>query len=152
MLNALIETALRNRFLVLMGTLFIAGDSPSMIIGGTTTNPATANLVSGNTGTAITLATGTRFNQLLGNSIGVDRFGLPVLPNMANAIAVIGSSTSNTSAAVRHGFGHRAGARIPELPAAFGYITINRRGVDKLVPHRHPYRGPFLGVPQQNWK
>jgi parallel beta-helix repeat protein len=81
----------------LAGGIFVGGTANNNVIGGTTTDPATAIVVSGNTGTAITLATGTSSNQLLGNAIGVDRFGLPILPNTADAIVVDGSAGNTVS-------------------------------------------------------
>ena len=51
----------------------------------------TANLISGNGGNGLTLTAGTSFNQVIGNSVGLDRFGLPVLPNQGVAILANGT-------------------------------------------------------------
>jgi hypothetical protein len=79
------------------GGIFVGGTANNNTIGGTSTNPSTptTNVISGNTGIGVTLASGTSFTQVLGNWIGLDRFGLPVLPNTVNAIATNGS-TNNT--------------------------------------------------------
>lgn len=49
-------------------------------------------MISGNAGNGVTLAAGTSYIQVIGNSIGLDRFGLPILPNSGAAIVANGSS------------------------------------------------------------
>jgi hypothetical protein len=66
------------------GGVLISGQAHGNVIGqatpgATLTGPASlirpANLISGNTGTGVTLSSGTRANLVIGNFIGLDRFG-----------------------------------------------------------------------------
>ena len=77
-----------------MGGVFVGDQANNNTIGGSSSNPSqpTANLISGNTGNGVTLTTSTNNNQIVDNSIGVDRFGLP-LPNSGSAVAVDGPLT-----------------------------------------------------------
>jgi hypothetical protein len=75
------------------GGILVGGSATNNTIGGASSDPSmpTANLISGNDGNGLTLTTGTSFNQVIGNSVGLDRFGLPVLPNLG--IAILASGT-----------------------------------------------------------
>lgn len=78
------------------GGVLVGGQAKNNVIGGTSTDPAmpTANLISGNTGNGVTLNTGMVDNTVVGNSIGVDRFGFP-LPNTGQPIVDEGAVASN---------------------------------------------------------
>jgi hypothetical protein len=80
------------------GGILIGGTAISTRIGGVTTDPTKPqlNLVSGNGGPGITLATGSSLTQVINNQIGLDRFGLALLPNNGLPILVQPGSTSNT--------------------------------------------------------
>ena len=79
-----------------LGGILVGGTSHNDTIGGANGTPSapTADLVSGNTGNGITLGTGTSFIQVIGNSIGFDHSGNPVLPNSGTPI--VNNGTSNT--------------------------------------------------------
>jgi parallel beta-helix repeat protein len=71
------------------GGVFIGNSANNNVIGGTSSSPSepVANLISGNTGNGVTLANGLNNNEVVGNSIGLDRFGLP-LPNTGDPIEI----------------------------------------------------------------
>jgi parallel beta-helix repeat protein len=71
------------------GGVFVGGQAANNTIGGTSTNPfqPTANLISGNGGNGVTVVANGNSNPVVGNAIGVDRFGQP-LPNAGAPIAV----------------------------------------------------------------
>ncbi len=73
-----------------LGGVLVGGGANNIVIGGTSTDPSTptANLISGNTGNGVTLAAGASDIQVVDNSIGLDRFGAPLLPNSGDAIYV----------------------------------------------------------------
>ncbi len=75
------------------GGILVADAANNNLIGGSSSDPSTptANLISGNTGNGVTLAPGTSNIQVIGNAIGLDRFGLPVLPNSGAPIVADGS-------------------------------------------------------------
>jgi parallel beta-helix repeat protein len=82
----------------LMGGILISGATHDDVIGGTgTPSVPTANLISANDGNGVTLETGTSNIQVVDNSFGFDRFGAPILPNTAPAIAVNGSTNADIS-------------------------------------------------------
>jgi len=89
-LDALGTSALGN----LAGGVLVAGTANNDTIGGSSSNPSTptSNLISGNAGNGVTLGTATSSIQVLGNGIGLDRFGLPKLPNSGAPIYASGSS------------------------------------------------------------
>jgi parallel beta-helix repeat protein len=66
------------------GGVLLGGRAYRNVIGDLTTRPA--NLISGNTGNGVTLQAGTRGNYVLGNYIGLDRFGR-LLPNSGRPTA-----------------------------------------------------------------
>jgi hypothetical protein len=72
----------------------VGGSANNNIIGGSNANPnqPSTDIISGNTGNGVTLATGTNNIQVINNWIGLNRFGLPNLPNSGDAIVVNGSS------------------------------------------------------------
>jgi parallel beta-helix repeat protein len=80
------------------GGILIGGSAISTRIGGVTTDPTKPqlNLVSGNGGPGITLGPGSSLTQVINNQIGLDRFGLALLPNMGLPIVVQPGSASNT--------------------------------------------------------
>jgi len=92
-LSSTITTALGNS----SGGILISSSGANNLIGGTSTDPSTpqANYIGGNTGNGITLAAGVTGDQILNNLIGIDRFGLPVVPNSAQPIAINGSYANN---------------------------------------------------------
>jgi parallel beta-helix repeat protein len=75
------------------GGVFISGTANNNTIGGASTDPSTpqANVISGNSGNGLTMATGTSSNQVIDNSVGLDRFGLPTLPNLGVPIVAGGT-------------------------------------------------------------
>ncbi len=82
----------------LMGGILIGGTAHNDVIGGTSTpSTPTANLISANDGNGVTLETGTSNIQVIGNSFGFDRFGIPNLPNSGYAIVANGSSNAEIS-------------------------------------------------------
>jgi parallel beta-helix repeat protein len=66
------------------GGILIAGSAAGNSVG-RARSPVPANLISGNHGIGVTLARGTRRNDVLRNFIGRDRFGRP-LPNTGGAV------------------------------------------------------------------
>jgi hypothetical protein len=69
------------------GGVLISGSAKANAIGNFTHRPS--NLISGNTGRGVTLLSGTRFNRVVNNYIGRNRFGLP-LPNTGGAVLNLG--------------------------------------------------------------
>jgi hypothetical protein len=86
--------ALGNR----LGGIYVGGSATTDIIGGSSTDPATPqkNLISGNSGNGITLAAGTSYIEVINNWIGLDRFGVKLLPNSGLPIVVDPGSVSDT--------------------------------------------------------
>jgi parallel beta-helix repeat protein len=70
------------------GGILIAGSAAGNTVG-RARSPIPANLISGNHGTGVTLARGTRRNDVLRNFIGLNRFGRP-LRNTGGAVANAG--------------------------------------------------------------
>jgi len=82
----------------LLGGVLVGGSAHDNVIGGPSTQSLpTTNLISGNHGNGVTLATGTSDIQVIDNSFGFDRFGAPTLPNSGAAIVVNGSSNPTVS-------------------------------------------------------
>ncbi len=76
-----------------MGGVLVGGNAHNDVIGGAgSPSEPTANLISANEGSGVTLQTGTDNIEVTNNQFGFDRFGLPTLPNSAPAIVVNGSS------------------------------------------------------------
>ena len=75
------------------GGILVATSGTNNRIGGYTVDPLNpqANLIGGNFGDGITLLNGVSGTQINGNLIGQDRFGLDVLPNLGQGIALNGS-------------------------------------------------------------
>ena len=97
------------------GGVLLASSGANNLIGGTATdagNP-TSNLISGNEGYGVTLAYGAQAQSVVGNQFGLDRAGLPVLPNTEGALALNGSdgmsanvirfNSGQDSEAINHG-------------------------------------------------
>jgi hypothetical protein len=70
------------------GGVLVAGSARGNFIGRPGLSPA--NLISGNTGNGVTLRSGTSRNWVLGNYLGLDRFGRP-LPNSGAPVVNLGS-------------------------------------------------------------
>ena len=86
--NSILTTGLGNA----AGGVLLESTGSNNLIGGFSLNPTQprANFISGNLGNGVTLASGVAGDQIIGNSIGVDRFGLAV-PNVGQPIAINGS-------------------------------------------------------------
>jgi len=69
------------------GGVLVTGLATRNLIGDARLRPA--NLISGNTGTGVTLTPGTSHNWVIRNYIGLDRFGRP-LPNSGRPILNLG--------------------------------------------------------------
>jgi hypothetical protein len=72
------------------GGILLSTVGQGNLIGGVTTDPDNpqANLISGNLGNGVTLAFGLNGQSLVANDFGFDRFGLPVIPNAGQNIAL----------------------------------------------------------------
>ncbi|MGH3407405.1 MAG: beta strand repeat-containing protein [Streptosporangiaceae bacterium] len=70
------------------GGVLLSGQATKNLIGALTKPPA--NLISGNTGIGVTLASGTSRNLVIGNHIGLNRFGQR-LPNTGRPIVNLGA-------------------------------------------------------------
>ena len=68
--------------------------STDTLIGGTTA--AARNVVSGNRGTGITIATGSTGTVVRGNYVGTDKTGSSAVPNAGNGIAFWGGASRNS--------------------------------------------------------
>jgi parallel beta-helix repeat protein len=74
------------------GGVLLESSGSNNVIGGSSTDPTQprTNYISGNLGNGVTLAPGLAGDQIVGNAIGVDRFGLAI-PNAGQPIAINGS-------------------------------------------------------------
>jgi hypothetical protein len=70
------------------GGVLLSGQATKNLIGALSTPPT--NLISGNTGIGVTLASGTSRNLVIGNYIGLNRFGQR-LPNSGRPIVNLGA-------------------------------------------------------------
>jgi len=75
------------------GGILMASTGTGNLIGGTTTDPSNpqSNLISGNQGNGVTFAYGSDGQSVIGNNFGLNRVGLPTLPNDGQDIAVNGT-------------------------------------------------------------
>jgi len=113
-----------------VGGVLVAGTAHNNTIGGSNSDASspTANLISGNAGNGVTLAAGTRNIQVTGNSIGLDRFGLPALPNSGAPVAANGNSYNvATPNGLETVFG--AGSGTIAGGAGTNYLTVTAAGV-----------------------
>lgn len=87
------------------GGILVATAGTNNHIGGITTDPRDPqpNLISGNFGDGITLLYGITGTQIVGNSIGLDRFGFSTIPNEGQSIGLNGSYTNTIIANVGDG-------------------------------------------------
>jgi parallel beta-helix repeat protein len=75
-----------------LGGIFVGGSANNDVIGG---SPMLRNLISGNTGNGVTLASNTSSISIIANFIGLTKTG-KALPNSGQAIVVRTGSTNNT--------------------------------------------------------
>ena len=112
------------------GGVFIGGGANNNVIGGTSTDPsqATANIIIGNNGPGVTLASGLNDNEVVGNLIGVDRLGLPV-PNSGPPIVIDGPTSpppDDDTINVFNGYQTVTGSASNDSIGVFGnYDTVN---------------------------
>lgn len=158
-LDALGTSALGN----LAGGVLVAGTAHNDVIGGSSSDPSMprTNLISGNAGDGVALETGTSSIHVIGNGIGFDRFGLPVLPNSGAAIEASGAayvcrcaerSRDGVRRRLRHDRGrhrdqlfesHRGGRGNlePDLQHRQQRLGVHRRGVRHGAVERRQGRG-----------
>jgi hypothetical protein len=118
------------------GGVLIGGSATNNTVGGASSDPSmpTANLISGNDGNGLTLTSGTSLNQVIDNEVGLDRFGLPVLPNSGTAILASGTGYNvvvPSDAGVAAGIQRVLGAGSGTITGGSGsnYLDVTLAGV-----------------------
>ncbi len=79
------------------GGIYVGAYAAHNRIGGATTDPKQPkkNLISGNVGNGVTLASGSTYTAVVGNSIGLNLQGKKTLPNSRRPIVVQAGSSHN---------------------------------------------------------